>query len=48
METYICGDNKMGVNHKVCSDSLPKVEVAIHTLAGMIIFTKIDLKTAYH
>ena len=46
----ICGDYKIGVNHKVCSDSYPKpnVEVAIHAFAGMSVFTKIDLKTAYH
>ena len=46
----ISGDYKRGVNHKVCSDSylIPNVEVAIHVLAGMSVFTKIDLKTAYH
>lgn len=46
----ICGDYKIGVNHKVCSDSypIPNVEVALHVLAGMSVFTKIDLKTAYH
>ena len=45
----IC-DHKIGVNHTVCSDSHPisNVEVAIHALAGMSVFTKIDLKTAYH
>ena len=46
----ICGDHRIGVNHKVCSDSytIANVEVAIHALAGMSVFTKIDLKTAYH
>ena len=46
----ICGDYKIGVNHKVCSDSypIPNVEVAIHALAGMNVFAKIDLKTTYH
>ena len=46
----ICGDYKIGINHKVFSDSypMPNVEVAIHVLAGMSLFTKIDLKTAYH
>ena len=44
------GDYKIGVNHKVCSDSYPilNVKVAIHALAGMSVFTKIDSKTAYH
>ena len=33
----ICGDCKIGINHKVCSDSYPisNVEVAFHALAGM-------------
>ena len=50
MEIRICGDYKIGVNHKVCSDSYPisNVEVAFHAHAGMSVFTKIDLKTAYH
>ena len=45
----ICGDYIIGVNHKVCSDSydIPNVEVAIHALAVMSVFTKIDLKLAY-
>ena len=35
----ICGDYRIGVNHKVCSDSypIPNVEVA---LAGIRVFTK--------
>ena len=35
---------------EVCLDSypMPNVEVAIHLLADMSVFTKIDLKTAYH
>ena len=46
----IYGDYRIDVNHKVCSDSYPKsnVEVAIHALAGLSIFTKIDQKTIYH
>ena len=46
----ICGDYKIDVNHKVYSDSypIPNVEVTFHALAGMSIFTKTDLKTAYH
>ena len=45
----ICEDYKIGVNYKVCTDSypIPTVEVANHALAGMNVFTKIDLKTAY-
>ena len=47
---HICGDDKIGVNHKVCSNlyPIPNVKVAIHALADMSIFTKIDFKTAYH
>ena len=43
-------DNKLDINQKVCTDSypMPNVEVAIHVLAGMSVFTKIDLKTVYH
>ena len=46
----ICEDYKIGLNHKVYSDlyPIPNVEVAIHALAGMSVFTKIDLKTTYH
>ena len=46
----ICGDYKIGVNHKVCLDSylIANVEVAIHALTCMSVFTKIDLKTVYH
>ena len=46
----IRGDYKIGVNHKVCSDSypIPNVEVTVHALAGMSVFRKLDLKTAYH
>ena len=45
----ICRDYKIGINHNVCLDSYPILdEVAIHALAGMTVFTKIDLKTAYH
>ena len=38
----ICGDYKIGVNHKVCTDSypIPDVEVAIHALADMSVFIK--------
>ena len=46
----MCGDYKIVVNHKFCSDSyhIPNVEIAIHALADMSVFTKIDLKTACH
>ena len=46
----IYGDYEIGINHKVFLDSypMPNVKVALHTLAGMSIFTKTDLKTAYH
>ena len=46
----ICGDYKIGVNHKVCADSypIPNVEVARHKLAELKVFSKIDLKSAYH
>ena len=49
-DIHICGDYKIGVNHKVCLDSypMPNVKDAIHSLAGMNFFIKIDLKTAYH
>ena len=49
-DIHICGDYKKGINHKVCSDSypIPNVEVALHALAGMSVFTKIDLKMVYH
>ena len=41
----ICGNYKIGVNHKFCSDSYPisNVEVALHALAEMSVFTKIKL-----
>ena len=46
----ICREYKIGVNHKVCSDSypIPNVKVAIHALTGMSVVAKIVLKTAYH
>ena len=46
----ICGYHKISVNHKVWWNSyfIPNVEVAIHSLADMIVFIKIDLKTAHH
>ena len=46
----ICRDYKIGGNHRVCSDSysMPNVKVALHALVGMNVFTKIDLKAAYH
>ena len=45
-----CGDYKIDVNHKFCLDSYPilNVEVAVHALACMSVFIKIDLKTAHH
>ena len=44
----ICGDNKIGVNHQICSDSfpLPSIETASQELANMKHFAKIDLKSA--
>ena len=46
----ICGDYEIDVNHKVCSDSYPilNVKAGIHAMTSMSVFTKIDLKTAYH
>ena len=46
----VYGGYKIGVNHKVCLDSYPlsNVEVVLHALAGISVFTKIDLKTAYY
>ena len=46
----ICGDYKVGVNHKICADSypIPNVETILHALAGSKYFTKIDLKSAYN
>ena len=46
----ICEDYEIDVYHKVCPDlyPIPNVEVAWHALAGMNVFTKIDLKMAYH
>lgn len=44
----ICNDYKMRV--KVCSNSylILNIDVALHSLARMRAFTKIDLKAAYH
>ena len=44
----ICGDNKIGVNHRMCSDSfpLPTIETASHELPNMKHLAKIDLKSA--
>ena len=41
---YICGDYRICVNHKICSDNypIPNVGVAIHAPAGMNVFTKVD------
>lgn len=41
------GDYKMSVNHKVCLDSywILNVVIALNSLVGIKIFTKIDLKT---
>ena len=49
-DLHICGDYKIGVNYKVGLDSylIPNVEVIFHALAGMSVFTKLDLKTACH
>ena len=50
VDIRICEDNRIGVNHKVCSDSypIPNVKVAIYALPGMSVFTKIYLKMASH
>ena len=44
----ICGGNKIGVNHQICSNScpLPSIETASHKLENMKHFAKIDLKSA--
>ena len=46
----ICGDNKIGVNHQISSDSfpLPSIETTSHEFANMKHFVKIDLKSAYN
>ena len=46
----ICGDYKVGVNYKICTDSypIPDVETVLHALAGSKYFTKIDLRSAYN
>ncbi|XP_047135337.1 uncharacterized protein LOC124812559 [Hydra vulgaris] len=46
----ICGDYKIGVNQKICSDSypIPNIETVFYKMAGMKYFAKIDLKGAYH
>ena len=48
-DILIFGDYRNGVNQKICSDSyrITNGEVAIHALACMSFFIKIDLKTAY-
>lgn len=45
----ICGDYKVGVNHLICSDSYPilNIENVLHSLAGMKCITKIDIKSTY-
>ena len=49
-DIHTCGDDKVGANYKVCSatNTIPNVKVAIHALAGISVFTNIDLKTAYN
>ena len=44
----ICGDNKIGVNHQICSDSFPllSIETANHERANMKHFAKIYFKSA--
>lgn len=45
-----CGDIKIGVNHKICSDSftIPNIKTAIHKLSGMKFFANIYLKSAHN
>ena len=47
-DIHICGDYKIGVNHKVFFDSysIPNVEGTIHALDGMSVLINMDLKTA--
>ena len=46
----VCGDFKVGVNPKICSDSfpMPNIENAFSAMAGMTHFAKIDLTSAYN
>ena len=46
----ICGDYKVGVNHKICTDPypIPDVETVLHDLAGCKYFRKIYLESAYN
>ena len=49
-ELIICGDYKIGVIPKICSDLflIPNVETILQALAGTKYFTKIDLKSVYN
>lgn len=49
-DVRVCGDYKIGVNHKICSDSYPisNVENILHSFAGMKYFANINLKNAYN
>lgn len=46
---HICEDYKLGMKHKICSDSylIPSIDSALHALGKMKFFTKIDFKIAY-
>ena len=46
----ICGDDKIGVNHQICSYSfpLPRIKNVSHELSNMKHFEKIDLKSVYN
>ena len=46
----LCGDYKVGVNNKICSDSypIPHIETALSSLVGMSYFAKLDLTNAYN
>ena len=45
----ICGDYKVGVNHKILSDTypIPNMETAFAEMSGQTLFGKIDLQSAY-
>lgn len=45
----LCGDYKVGVNKRVCSDSycIPGIEMAFTKMHGFTKFAKIDLSSAY-
>lgn len=46
----ICDDFKIGINHKIWSDSFPfsNIETAVRKLSGIEYCVKIDLKSTYN